>query len=97
MERIKTLEHLNALGCLMEFVVALCNLYFFLENEDLNLCSTFSYFNMCWRVPFIAKNKFGVIGKGLESKLAVKSIFSKMMNSAMNSKGSIESKKGSIG
>ena len=33
-ERIKTLRHLNALGCLMEFVVALYNLCFFWENED---------------------------------------------------------------
>ena len=74
-ERIKTLRHLNALGCLMEFVVALCNLCFFWENEYFNLWSTFSCFNMCWRVPFIVRNKFGAVKKGLESKLAVTSIF----------------------
>ena len=71
MERIKTLEHLNALGCLMKFVVALCNLCFFLENEDLNLYSTFFYFNWCWRTHLKARNKFGAIGEGLESKLVV--------------------------
>ena len=75
MERIKTLKHLNALGCLMEFVVALCNLCFFERIEDINLSSTFSFFNWCWRTPFKARNKFGAVGEGLEKKRIVGCLF----------------------
>ena len=63
------------LSYLKKFDVALANLCFFWENEDLNLWSTFSSFNMCWKVSFIARNKFGVVWEGLESKLAVTIIF----------------------
>ena len=71
----------------MQVVVALANLCFFLKNEDLNLWSTFSCFNLCWSVSFKARNKFEAVGEGLESKLAVTSIFPKLMNSAVNSRG----------
>ena len=47
----------------------------------MNLLSTSSCFNICWRVSFIVRNKFGAIGEGLESKLAITIIFLELMNS----------------
>ena len=78
-EKNKTQRHLNALGCLMKFVVTLAICVFFLENEDLYFLSTFSCFSWCWRVSFIIKNKFGAVWEGLESKLIILKHFCKLL------------------